>query len=167
MLRCTCPAQLLHITLNHLEALRRIVADGAVAELVDAAIRQCVEIYARLPVAELFALQATLARFFQDRRVKVSLFLQARRGAESARGRRARRRVHCRLLALPHPHHLLQDGIQRMDGTIVLDLTGPLPPGTEPPGIVRYFDARGGKAGADKLPASECPVAGKDGWLCP
>lgn len=36
MLRCTCPAQLLHVTLNHLEALKRIVTDGAVGDLIDA-----------------------------------------------------------------------------------------------------------------------------------
>lgn len=46
-----------------------------------------------------------------------------------------------------------------MDGTIVLDLAGPLPPGTEPPGLVRYFDARGSKAGVDKLPAIVVPGA--------
>lgn len=62
--------------------------------------------YGRLSIGEFFALKHTLCRFFQDRRVKVSLFLQ--------------------------------DGTQNMDGTIVLDPTGPLPVGTDAPGRVVY-----------------------------
>ena len=62
--------------------------------------------YGRLSIGEYFSLKHTLCRFFQDRRVKVSLFLQ--------------------------------DGTQNMDGTIVLDPTGPLPVGTDAPGRVVY-----------------------------
>jgi hypothetical protein len=138
MLRSICPAQLLHVTLNHLEALKRIVAEPSVEELVDAAIRQSVELYSRLPLGELASLHLTLARFFQDRRVKVSLFLQ--------------------------------DGIQNMDGTIVLTVNGPLPPLTEPPGVIRYFDSKGKVSGTDRLPAlvvqGAVPAGPADTALC-
>jgi hypothetical protein len=122
MLRCTYPAQLLHVTLNHLEALKRIVADSSVGELVDSAIRQSVELYTRLPLGEQFGLQLTLARFFQDRRVKVSLFLQV--GLFSMHVCRAHAREH-KMLHPPflpvkninakgrHPKHGRDNGIER------------------------------------------------------
>lgn len=61
--------------------------------------------YQSLQQHEWWALKAVLHKFFQDKRIKVSLFLQ--------------------------------DGIQNLDGTIVIDRTGPVPPGSEVPGSVR------------------------------
>ena len=60
-----------------------------------------------------------LCKFLQDKRVKVSLFLQ--------------------------------DGIQNLDGTIVVKRDGPVPSGSEVPGAVRYFGADGARTGADSF----------------
>lgn len=111
MLCCTSPTHLLQVTLNHLEALRRIVDNKAVSDLIDNAMRLTNKAYGSLSVGEFFALRHVLCRFFQDRRVKVSLFLQ--------------------------------DGIQNLDGTIVLDMRGPIPIGSDAPGTARYFGSDG------------------------
>jgi hypothetical protein len=70
------PASILQITLTHLEAMRAATDDVRVTALVSEALSRCVDTYARLPVGELCALRRALARFFQDRRVKVSVFLE-------------------------------------------------------------------------------------------
>ena len=141
MICCASPVHLTQVTLNHLESLSKIVANPSVVELIDNAISlvnsvresascvrthayQCsrgascvpIQTYGKLSIAEYFSLKHTLCRFFQDRRVKVSLFLQ--------------------------------DGTQNMDGTIVLDPTGPLPVGTDPPGKVVYNGRRGTSSGS-------------------
>jgi hypothetical protein len=63
-----------------------------------------------MPPLQFASLKQTLCRFFSDKRVKVSLFLQ--------------------------------DGLQKNDGAITLQYSGPLPPGVELPGqITRYGDS--------------------------
>jgi len=52
------------------------VDNGPVHEALDGAIRSVVEVYGVMSTGELWALKSTLCRFYQDRRVKVSLFLQ-------------------------------------------------------------------------------------------
>lgn len=116
MICCASPVHLTQVTLNHLESLSKIVANPSVVELIDNAISLVNSTYGKLSIAEYFSLKHTLCRFFQDRRVKVSLFLQ--------------------------------DGTQNMDGTIVLDPTGPLPVGTDPPGKVVYNGRRGTSSGS-------------------
>lgn len=117
MICCVSPVHLLQLTLNHLESLKAIVANEAVGALIDNATGLVRETYGKLPVGEFFALKQTLCKFFQDRRVKVSLFLQ--------------------------------DGTQNLDGTIVLDPTGPVPVGSEPPGRVVYYDEDGSSSKSD------------------
>jgi len=119
MVHCVQPSQLLTVTVNHLETLKALLMGvGPVQELLDTAIAMSNATYDRMGPGELWRLKQTLCRFFQDRRVKVSLFLQ--------------------------------DGLQNMDGTIVLRMAGPLPLGSEPPGTVRYYDhpPAAGAAGA-------------------
>jgi hypothetical protein len=71
------PPSLLVITQTHLNGMRDIAMgdDGLVALLADAT-RRCSEIYARMCLGELYSLKQHLLRFFQDRDVKVSLFLE-------------------------------------------------------------------------------------------
>jgi len=71
------PPSLLVITQTHLSGMRDIAMgdDGLVALLADAT-RRCSEIYARMCLGELYGLKQILLRFFQDRDVKVSLFLE-------------------------------------------------------------------------------------------
>ena len=77
MIACRYPQELLHVTLNHLYQLRAKIDDAAaVADLVDEAIRATNERYASMSPAEFFSLKQALCRFFEDKHVKVSLFLQ-------------------------------------------------------------------------------------------
>ena len=71
------PPSLWVITQTHLNGMRDIAVgdDGLVALLADAT-RRCSDIYARMSLGELFSLKHHLLRFFQDRDVKVSLFLE-------------------------------------------------------------------------------------------
>lgn len=117
MICCNSPVQLLQVTFNHLESLKAIVDSPSVASLLDDATRLTQSTYGTLPVGEYFALKHTLCKFFQDRRVKVSLFLQ--------------------------------DGTQNLDGTIVLNPTGPVPAGTVPPGRVMSYDDDGSSTKTD------------------
>jgi hypothetical protein len=82
-----------------------------VVELLDMAKSAADVLFRKLSPADWILLRQTLSRFFQDRRVKVSLFLH--------------------------------DGLQSSDGSIVIQHKGPLPPGAEKPGAIRYFDADG------------------------
>eukprot|EP00741_Cyanophora_paradoxa_P023699 tig00021612_g22893.t1 len=101
--------ELLQVTLNHLDALKAMVSNNpSVSDMVDAVYLLTVQKYGSMSAGELLLVRQTACRFFQDKRVKVSLFLQ--------------------------------DGIQAPDGTVVLPVGGPMPPGAEPPGTVRYFD---------------------------
>jgi hypothetical protein len=122
LVSASSPSNILHVTLNHLEAMRAATDDPAVVALVNECIRRTADTYARLPLGELFSLRQALSRFVQDRHVKVSIFLE--------------------------------DGLQLpTDGSIVLRFSGPVPPGAEVPGTVRYFDASGKLAGSEKLPS--------------
>lgn len=76
IISCTAPHELLDITQNHLGVLKRLVGSTAsVLELVDECIRLVQVAYSGMSLAEFNALRQSLCRFFQDRKVKVSLFL--------------------------------------------------------------------------------------------
>ena len=114
------PQELLHVTLNHLYQLRAKVEDApAVAALIDDAIRLVNEKYAAMSALEFALLKQTLCRFFADKKVKVSLFLQ--------------------------------DGLQKNDGAITLQYSGPLPPGVELPIKMTQYDISGAPLGVDSL----------------
>ncbi len=77
VLSCTAPIDLLQITLNHLDALRALVKQSPDAvKLVDNAYKIMIEQYKDLTPGQLMSLRQALCRFFQERKVKVSLFLQ-------------------------------------------------------------------------------------------
>ena len=77
MLACSYPQELLHVTLNHLYQLRAKIEDSEpVAALVDDVIGLTNEKYAPMTPFDFAGLKQTLCRFFTDKRVKVSLFLQ-------------------------------------------------------------------------------------------
>lgn len=69
------PAELQHVCLNHLEALRSVKQNDHVRKLVENSINQTDAMFANMGIGDLYLLRYTLCRFFQDRRVKVSLFL--------------------------------------------------------------------------------------------
>ena len=118
LLASSYPQELMHITLNHLYQLRAKIDDAPpVAALVDDVIRLVNEKYAVMPPLQFAVLKQTLCRFFSDKRVKVSLFLQ--------------------------------DGLQKNDGAITLQYSGPLPPGVDLPGQLSAFNDAGAPLGAD------------------
>jgi hypothetical protein len=85
-----------------------MVRDQAAVDSVQHAIGLVTSTYSTCTPSDFTLLRETLAAHFQDKKVKVSLFLQ--------------------------------DGIQKDDGTFVLDTRGPPPPNAEAPGEIRYSD---------------------------
>jgi hypothetical protein len=75
VLSCVSPRDYVQLTCNHLEELERIVNHPQVSILIGQALQQTIELYNEMSMGELRTLKETLCRFFQDRNVKVSLFL--------------------------------------------------------------------------------------------
>eukprot|EP00823_Brevimastigomonas_motovehiculus_P004426 TRINITY_DN2926_c0_g1_i1.p1 TRINITY_DN2926_c0_g1~~TRINITY_DN2926_c0_g1_i1.p1 ORF type:complete len:405 (-),score=112.69 TRINITY_DN2926_c0_g1_i1:478-1692(-) len=110
VLSCVHPSDLIQVTLNHLDALRALVKSSTeTVKLIDKAQQLFLDTYKSLTEPQCFYLRQALCRFFQERKVKVSLFLQ--------------------------------DGIQSLDGAIIIFNEGSLPPHTQLPGTIRYYDA--------------------------
>lgn len=110
IISCASPEQVMDITLNHLEVLRRLVGGTAsVLGLVDECIRHVQMSYGGMPLYGFNHLRQSMCRFFQDRKVKVSLFL--------------------------HDHTQNGDGSIVVPSGGTLPAAGQLVPGT-----VRYFD---------------------------
>lgn len=74
---CSHPRELVEVTLNHLESIRASVESSAqTAELIDGAIAQIVKLCQEISNTEFAQIRQTLAKKFQDKHIKVSLFLQ-------------------------------------------------------------------------------------------
>lgn len=92
---------------------RKLSDEGAdtsgisVRALIDETAIAFQEAFDALSLGERQAMWHTVARFLQDRKVKVSFFLA--------------------------------DGLQKADGSLTHTISGPLPEGTSPPGIIKYF----------------------------
>jgi len=111
---CTHPRELIEVTLNHLESIRASVESNAqTVELVDGAIAQVVKLCSEISNSEFAQIRQSLAKFFQVKRIKVSLFLQD--GIQSADG----------TIVIPK------------GGPLVNDET------VEAPGTIRYYDDSG------------------------
>ncbi|CAL8299088.1 unnamed protein product [Lota lota] len=109
---CPRPRDLLLISYNHLDSIRKFVEDTPnVLNQVDETHRRIQEVYTTLSDAELQLLRQTLLVFLQDMRVRVSFFLR--------------------------------DKVQNPNGRFVLSRSGPVPHGTEVPGVIRMLDSRG------------------------
>eukprot|EP00656_Telonema_subtile_P044069 TRINITY_DN50373_c0_g1_i1.p1 TRINITY_DN50373_c0_g1~~TRINITY_DN50373_c0_g1_i1.p1 ORF type:complete len:418 (-),score=126.32 TRINITY_DN50373_c0_g1_i1:9-1262(-) len=72
----THPREVLYATHNHVEAIRALCRDPAVLQLIDSTVGQLEERYSSMGTGELLELRQVLCGFFQDKHVKVSLFLQ-------------------------------------------------------------------------------------------
>ena len=76
LLACSYPAEIMEVTLNHLNAIRQMVApDETTLEYIDNFHVRFLEVYGGLAWCEWALLRQTLCNFFQGRKVKVSLFL--------------------------------------------------------------------------------------------
>jgi len=76
IMSCMNPDELVDITLTHIATLRELVEGMEAAHLLDSARDRVTRTYRQLKPAEFVRLRRVLLNFFQDRRVKVSLFLQ-------------------------------------------------------------------------------------------
>lgn len=77
MLACKSPQELFTVTMNHLTQLRSKVDEAkSVTDLVDQVILLTTNKYKSMPCADFAGLKQALCRFFSDKKVKVSLFLQ-------------------------------------------------------------------------------------------
>jgi hypothetical protein len=76
IISCTSPQEMIDVTLNHLNALKRlVVSNPQLAELLEECMKQINNAYSTMLVADCNAVRQSLCTFFQDRKVKVSLFL--------------------------------------------------------------------------------------------
>merc|ERR1719387_1359214 len=76
IISCTVPREMVDVTMNHLDALKRLVgANQQLVDLLDECVRQMTLAYSQMSTADFNAMRQSLCAFFQDRKVKVSLFL--------------------------------------------------------------------------------------------
>lgn len=77
VMSCASPAELVDVTLNHLEALRRLAgSDEADRQRLDECIEKIKGSYGRMSLAESNMIRQSVCTFFQDRKVTLTLFLQ-------------------------------------------------------------------------------------------
>ncbi|KAJ0395029.1 hypothetical protein P43SY_003242 [Pythium insidiosum] len=84
MLSCSSADELVHVTMNHLENTKALIESADVKGLVDETILLTSQTFGTMSAADFFLLKQHLCRFFQDTRIKVSLFLQS--GIQGADG---------------------------------------------------------------------------------
>lgn len=113
LLSCSSPQQYLHLSLNHLQAMRNMVGRGGdpVPEYLQRTEESLLRIYGRATFGsgDWALLKTSLLTFFQGKKIKVSLFLQKK---------------------LQNP----------TDGTLSLSTNGVLPWGSELVGTTRVFE---------------------------
>ena len=76
LLLAPSPFDLPQIAYNHIDTLKKMHLSTEAKKLIDAAANQLHVLYATFTYTDYFALRQSLARFYQEKRVKVSLFLQ-------------------------------------------------------------------------------------------
>jgi len=74
--QCRCPEEILDVTRNHIRLVRGIATEPAAVALLESFESRLNAQHGALSPWEAWQLRLTLMRFFQDRRVKVSIFLQ-------------------------------------------------------------------------------------------
>lgn len=76
IISCSAPQEMIDVTHNHLDVLKGLVGSTpSVVELLDECVRQMQVAYGGMQLADFGAMRQSLCTFFQDRKVKVSLFL--------------------------------------------------------------------------------------------
>jgi hypothetical protein len=76
IISCTAPQEMIDVTLNHLNALKRlVVSNPQLSDLLEECTKQIHAAYSAMILADYNAMRQSLCTFFQDRKVKVSLFL--------------------------------------------------------------------------------------------
>ncbi len=77
-LGCQVPRQYLHMTLSHIEQMRQIIGstDAALTGLIDSVVSRIIRSYSTLKDSQWLLIKSSFMRFYQSKKVKVSLFLQ-------------------------------------------------------------------------------------------
>mmetsp|Transcript_41609 Transcript_41609/g.114707 ORF Transcript_41609/g.114707 Transcript_41609/m.114707 type:complete len:390 (+) Transcript_41609:97-1266(+) len=76
IMSCSVPREIVDVTMNHLTALKRLVGGNQqLLDLLDECVRQMTASYENMTTAGYMSMRQCLCTFFQDRKVKVSLFL--------------------------------------------------------------------------------------------
>lgn len=76
LLSCKSPHQYLQLTLNHLDTLVDMVHTEGVTDLIHIATNRMIAMYSNMSNGNWLLLEQTLMDFYQDKKIKVSLFLQ-------------------------------------------------------------------------------------------
>ncbi|KAG7393000.1 Protein oscp1 [Phytophthora pseudosyringae] len=76
VLSCASADELLQVTMNHLANTKNLVDSADVKRQVDETIQLTADSFGSMSPADFYMLKQFLCRFFQDTRIKVSLFLQ-------------------------------------------------------------------------------------------
>ncbi|RHY32633.1 hypothetical protein DYB32_004329 [Aphanomyces invadans] len=76
ILACSSADQLVQVTMNHLRSIKEIVSTDEATALIEEAIVLTANVYGTMSHGNFLLLKQSLCRFFQDVRIKVSLFLQ-------------------------------------------------------------------------------------------
>ncbi|ETV84031.1 hypothetical protein, variant [Aphanomyces astaci] len=77
ILACSSADQLVQVTMNHLRSIKEIVTTDEATSLIEEAIVLTANVYGTMSHGNFLLLKQNLCRFFQDVRIKVSLFLQS------------------------------------------------------------------------------------------
>ncbi|KAF0720497.1 hypothetical protein AaE_010306 [Aphanomyces astaci] len=77
ILACSSADQLVQVTMNHLRSIKEIVTTDEATTLIEEAIVLTANVYGTMSHGNFLLLKQNLCRFFQDVRIKVSLFLQS------------------------------------------------------------------------------------------
>lgn len=86
MLMCRRGEDIILVTLNHLDTIRKLVGDSDHhLGLIDVSIKILADFYSRLSAAEFILLRGTLLSVFQDNHKRVSIFLK--NGSQNSNGR--------------------------------------------------------------------------------
>ncbi|VDK84945.1 unnamed protein product [Litomosoides sigmodontis] len=128
---CNGPENIVFITLNHLDCIRKILPeDNKLSQLLDVAHRMVVAMYYDIPLWEQAMIRSCLLNFFQDSRVNVSLFVRENKQTEEGR-----------FVLFPEPNYqLLYNG--------------------SAPGKIRYFESEG-EVRSESFPPDDSATAYK------
>lgn len=84
IISCAAPQQILHITLQHLESIKKFIEDASeFRDLLQVAIDKILAQYTELTMAQWIAIKQTMLRFYEGKRIKVSLYLKQNRQTQT------------------------------------------------------------------------------------
>jgi hypothetical protein len=122
LVSCTHPRELTDVTLNHIESIKQAIAGGSeVVKAIENALTQVTRLCKELTTAEFAQIRQALTAFLQDKRIKVSLFLQDQ-------------------IQNPDGTIVLPKGGPLPADTLV-----------DAPGRIKYFGGNGSESGSDKF----------------